>query len=346
MNIRQQLSTRLNAEIARKDSNPIRIAHQTNLSVDVINGYLEGNREIQFNELRPICNALSIGLMWLISPNYKKSHLIFRALKDQDKAQASQIENAFLILCDLLPQVKKIKSPALNLSENDPAIIQAEINGVLKNLRTQYSSVEDFYLSAGLSLLPVGAGNNGFDAFIMNSGNRSVVCVNRDKAPARIHFSLLHEAAHFLWHREKDIPVDFSILESYEKISEKDLPEYVANKFAQQYIFPLEEVEKLSRNWKHIPNVSDLIADRRTSPDVLAFAVFDYLKLANKPVQYLQIKDEIKNQAGSGWGRDKSILGFIEDQGQILKSTIYHARDEFSDAVWSDLKTAWELSID
>lgn len=345
MNVRQQLSDRLRAEIARKDSNPNRIASQTRQPVDVINGYLEGSREIQFAELRPICDALKIELMRLLSPNFKKSHLTFRALQDQDKAKASQIENAFLILSDLIPQAKKIQAPALNLTENDPAMIQTEINSVLKQLRSQYSSVESFFLSAKLPILPISAGENGFDAFIMNEGRKAVVCVNRDKAPARIHFSLLHEIAHFLWHRERDIPVDFSIIDSYGKINESDIPEYVANKFAQQYIFPMEEIEKLAREWKNIANVSNMIAERRTTPDVLAFAICDFLKLSGKSVQYTQVRDEIKSQAGQGWGKDNSIMAFIEDQGQILKNTIHQARDEFSDVVWSEITSAWELNV-
>lgn len=349
MNIRSELSVRLQSEIKRKCANPARIANQANQSIEVVEGYLKGNREIQFNELRPICDSLKIGLMWLLSPNYKKSHLIFRALADQDLAKVSRIENTFLVIGSILPQLKKFSAPKLNISENDPAMLQAEINGVLSDLREKYPNVEDLYIATGLPILPVSAGENGFDAFIMNSGKFSVVCVNRDKAPARIHFSLLHEMAHFLLHKEQDVPVDMAIFESYRKqdiISEANIPEYVANKFAQQFIFSLKEMESLALSWKTIPNVADLIAERRTTPDVFAFAIYDYLKFSPKPVQLEQIRSALKDQAGTGWGRDRTVLDFVEQRGRELKNTLQQNREEFSDSVWSEIKVAWELSID
>ncbi len=350
MNIRSELSVRLQSEIKRKCANPARIANQANQSIEVVEGYLKGNREIQFDELRPICESLKIGLMWLLSPNYKKSHLIFRALADQDLAKVSRIENTFLVIGSILPQAKKFPAPKLNVSENDPAMLQAEINGALSDLREKYPKVEDLYIATGLPILAVSAGENGFDAFIMNFGKLSVVCVNRDKPPARIHFSLLHEMAHFLWHKEQDVPVDMAIFENYGKqdiISEGNIPEYVANKFAQQYIFSLKETESLARNWRAIPNVADLIIDHRTTPDVLAFAIHDYLKFSSKSVQFSQIRDELKARAGiTSWGGDKSIMDFIEQRGNELKNTLYQNREEFSDSVWSEINAAWELNID
>jgi Zn-dependent peptidase ImmA (M78 family) len=346
MNIRSELSVRLQSEIKRKCTNSARISNQANQSIEVVEGYLKGNREIQFDELRPICESLKIGLMWLLSPNYKQSHLIFRALADQDLAKVSRIENAFLVIGSILPQVKKFAAPKLNISENDPAMLQAEINGALSDLREKHPKVEDLYIATGLHILPLSTGENGFDAFIMNSGKSSVVCVNRDKPPARIHFSLLHELAHFLWHREQDVPVDMSIIESYGNIAEGNIPEYVANKFAQQFIFPLKEMESLASSWKNIPNVTDLIAERRTTPDVLAFAIHDYLKFSPKHVQFEQIRDALKVQAGTGWGRDSTVLDFIEQRGNELKNILHQNREEFSDSVWTEIKAAWELSIE
>jgi Zn-dependent peptidase ImmA (M78 family) len=349
MNIRDELSVRLQSEIKRKGTNSERISYQTKQPIDVIDGYLTGNREIQFDELRPICESLRIALMWLLSPNYQQSHLIFRALEDQDLAKVSRIENAFLIIGSLLPKVKNFSVPRLDISQNDPAMLQAEINGALSNIRQTYPKVEDLYLATGLPILPVSAGENGFDAFIMTFGKSSVVCVNRDKPPARIHFSLLHEMAHFLWHKGQDVPVDMAIFESCGKqdiISESNIPEYIANKFAQQYIFSWKETESLAPIWKSIPNIADLLAERRTTPDVLAFAIYDYMKLSPRPVQFEQIRSALRDKAGVGWGRDRTVLDFVEQRGRELKSALYQNREEFSDSVWAEIKAAWELSID
>jgi Zn-dependent peptidase ImmA (M78 family) len=354
-------------EISRKCTTPIRIANQTNLPKEVVEDYLKSDREIQFDELRPICDSLKIGLMWLLSPNYKPSHLTFRALADQDLTKVSRIENAFLIIGNVLPQIKKFSAPKLNISEKDPAMLQAEINGAVSDLRQKYPTVEALYNMAGLPILSVSAGANGFDAFIMNSGKSSVVCVNKDKSPARIHFSLLHEMAHFLWHREQDIPVDVFI-EGYfnnDLIAENNIPEYVANKFAQQFIFSLKEMESIAPKWKTISNIyiSELIAERRTTIDVLAFAIYDYLKFTSKPVNFLQIRDAIKANASirlessdrtigfintktTGYNQDTTILEFIEQRGNELKKVIHDNKEEFSDSVWSEIEIAWELGID
>lgn len=346
MNIRSELSVRLGSEITRKNSNPVRISERTNQPIEVVQGYLDGNREIKFDELRPICESMNIGLMWLLSPNYKKSHLIFRSIGDLDLNRVSRIENAFLVIGSILPIVDKFPAPQLNTSENDTGMLLAEINAVLSTLRQNYSTVEDLYESTHLPILPVSAGEKGFDAFIMNSGKHSVVCVNRNKPPARILFSLLHEMAHFLWHRETDVQVDVSLFEANENISVANIPEYVANKFAQQFIFHLNEVKDFARNWRAIPNIAQIISERRTTPDVLAFAIHDYLKLINKPTQYAQIRDELKAQAGTGWGSDKSILNFIEQRGNELKQIIKKNREEFSESVWLEINDAWELDID
>lgn len=351
MNIRSELSARLKMEMGRKGVTPLKISQHTRLSKTVIDDYLNAGREIQFDELRPICESLNIGLMWLLSADYKPSHLTFRALPEQDLTKVSRIENAFLVISSLLPPVKPEKSFSFStphFSERDTAMLQAGINQVVSSLRNSYPTVEDLYRAVRLPILPVSAGENGFDAFIMNAGMTDVVCVNRDKAPARIHFSLLHELAHFLFHRGQDVPVDMFI-EGYfnsNVIAKDAVPEYIANKFAQQFIFSLQEIVTIAPKWKNVPNVASLIAERRTTPDVLAFAIFDYLQLSSRPVSFSDIRNTIKDSAGSGWGRDQSIVEFIEQQGRELKRIIFEKKEEFSDSVWAEIKIAWEIKID
>ena len=347
MNIRSELSARLQSEIKRKCTTAIKISNKAKLPKEIVEDYLRANREIQFDELRPICDSLEISLMWLLSPNYKPSHLTFRALADQDLTKVSKIENAFLIVSNLLPPVKKFSTPRLNTSEKDTAMLQAEINGAVVNLRQTYPTVESLYNATGLPILPVSAGTQGFDAFIMNTGKISIVCVNKDKTPARIHFSLLHEMAHFLWHREQDVPIDMSILENYfsnNSIAEDAIPEYIANKFAQQFLFSLKEMETITSKWQSLTNVSELITERRTTVDVLAFAIHDYLKLTPKPVQFAQIRENLKSKLIDN-NQDKTILEFIEQRGNELKTVLYVNREEFSDSVWAEIKTAWELNV-
>jgi Zn-dependent peptidase ImmA (M78 family) len=348
MDIRKQISVRLQTEMSRKCCTISRIASKAGLSNAIVEGYIKADREINFEELRPICEALKTTLMWLLSSNYKQSHLTFRALSDQNLAKVSQIENTFLILHSILPQPIVGSIPRLNIYDSNQGMIQAEINSIIQEIKKKHANVESVYSDLHLPLLPISSGEDGFDAFIMNAGKSSVVCINRDKPPARIHFSLLHELAHFFWHRDKSVPVDVSIEGSFgnDQLSEECIPEYVANKFAQQFLFSINEIQTIAPSWQNLPDAFNLVAERRTTPDVLAFAIFDYLKLTSKPVSFVVVRDFIKENIGAGWGADRTVIQYVENSGEELRNVIYKHRDLFSDSVWNEIKNAWELSID
>ncbi len=349
MDIRKELSKRLDAEAKRKGFDSSKIASLANLPSEIVNDYFEGKKEIKFEELRPICDTLNVGLMWLLSADYQPSHLLFRALPNQDLTKVSQIENAFLIVNDILPPIKKNAIPVLNIEEKDQAMLQSTIDKIVLTLRNQYSTVEKLYLAFGIGILPVSAGDNGFDAFIMNFGKVSIVCINRNKPPARIHFSLLHEIAHYFWHKNQDIPVDnFDdiYLNPQKNISDKNMPEFIANKFAQQFIFPMKEIEFIAPKWERESSetIYKWIVENRTSPEVLSFAIFDNLKFRpNKIPLITTIIEGIKNKAGIGLGKDRTVIDFIEKQGVELKQSIYKNKEKFSDNVWAKISTTWEL---
>jgi hypothetical protein len=123
------------------------------------------------------------------------------------------------------------------------------------------------------------------------------------------------------------------------------MPEFIANKFAQQFIFPMQEMESIAPKWERESNetIYNFIAERRTTPEVLSFAIFDNLKFRPKIPLITTIIGGIKNKAGTGWGRDRTIIDFIEKKGVELKQSIHKNKEEFSDKVWTKINATWEL---
>jgi hypothetical protein len=303
--------------------------------------------------------------MNLLSPSFHAPRLQYRLAPPKDRRRASAIENAFVLLADFLPTPKRVPTvnnvsedetdilptpkrvPTVNNvseDETDIAYLLTTIRFSVEALRDRLPTVESLYEAAGLPLLPVSAGSDGFDAFLLSVGKRAVVCVNRDKPPARIHFSILHEMAHYLFHRDRDIPLDILGEDYYaDNIRPEVIPEYVANKFAQQYLIPFDLAEEIAAHRKLPEDIHCLIAKHRTTPEVLANAVFDCARLRPRAPRYSEISQEIKRAAGTGWGSDRSVVEFIETAGSTLRQAATKAREEFSREVWRDIDAAWEL---
>jgi hypothetical protein len=347
--VRETIASRLKQEMARKGVNPLLLARESELSIEKVQSYLSGTREIKFDELRPICDVLSLRLMRLIGPDFAAPKLQFRNAGAKDRAIASAIENAFLLVADLLPKPRRLPGcNNFNDGQSDIGMLLAEIKALVEDLRGKYPSVESLYKAIKLPILPIHAGEDAFDAFLMSVKSHATVCINADKPPIRIHFSLLHEAAHFILHENQEIPIDILPKNLYsDSIEKADKPEYVANKFAQLYLISFADAEQKAWNWRNLENQTDYLADRRTGPDVLTNALYDVLRLRDKNVRYNDIRAAVSDASPAGYGRGAtSILDFIESQGKLLKEHIRAERKSFSDAVWSDIACAWEITHD
>ena len=70
MELRTVIAGRLKQEMHRKGFTSDRLARAAQLAPPIVEGYLSGNRELQFSELRPLCDALMLRLMRLLSARW------------------------------------------------------------------------------------------------------------------------------------------------------------------------------------------------------------------------------------------------------------------------------------
>ncbi len=345
-NIRRVVAERLGTEMQRKGLNSATIAHDAAIPQQILSDYLAGQREINFSELRPICDALSIRLMRLLEPQYERPLLQYRSTGSRDRSRVAKLENVFLTVAHLLPRSKLIPSPPIDDSQRDFSWLLTMVNRAVEELRPKYPAVEALYQAAGLHVLPISAGDQSFDAFLMRVKDRAVVCVNLSKPTTRIHFSLLHEIAHYLFHQKQEVPIDFLPTGLYDDtISPEVVPEFVANKFAQFYLVPFADAERMANGRDQQGDVAEYLNSHRASDDVLVNAIYDICRIRpGKKPRYQDLKDAVSTAAGSEWGGDQSLRQFLAEQGAALRKLVADNRDEFSDAVWETVASGWEIN--
>lgn len=344
LNIRQKIAERLTKEMTRKGISKDQIISGSRLSPDIIDAYFAGGREIDFSELKKICGVLFLDVMWLIGGNYQTSHLQYRQSKSKDREIASKIENTFLIVKDSLPDVKRIAAPKIDCTQNDTAWLLSHVKKSVETVQMQFSTVEEIIAAANIPVLDIHAGEESFDAFFMTSGKKAVICVNLDKPTIRIHFSLLHEVAHFLFDTDKEVPVDvFASGLYYDTISPESMPEYIANKFAQFFLVPFDDALNFSKNWQNLTGIEDYINCKRTGTDVLVNAIHDVLRMGSTPPRYASVKDAVNAAAPGQWGGDRTLREFLRECGTLLRKKLVASKGEYSDEVWNSIKEVWEI---
>ncbi len=348
MNVRSEVAKRLQTEMVRKGFLASTLAQEASVPQTTIDEYLRGAREISFTELRPICEALTLRLMWLLAPHYERPLLQYRVTSGQkrDRSRVGEIENVFLTIASLLPKTRDIPTTPLDDSYNDVPYLLAAVNKVVEFHRAEHPTVESIYTSIGLPVLPISAGKDSFDAFLMRTKHHAMVCVNVSQPINRIHFSLLHEIAHYLYHRNQEVPIDFLRNDLYEQnIPDEAKPEFIANKFAQLYLVPFKEAERLASKWPALPNISLFLQEHRTSARVLAHAMRDIwtCRHTNKTPNFKVLADTIATSAGNAGCEDTRLTDFLVDQKNTLRSRLSENRDKFSDDVWELVWCGWDM---
>lgn len=344
MALRRAIAERLQREMQRKGFTPERLAQAAHISRSVVEGYLGGSRELQFSELRPLCDVLTLRLMRLLSANFANAQLQYRQTGGRDRERAAAIENAFLAVTDWLPAPRRLPTVPLDDDQDDIAWLLAAVQRVVDPLLRQYPTVEALYRAAALPVLPVHAGDESFDAFLMRAEAKAVVCVNLDKSTVRIHFSLLHEMAHYLFHAATDLPIDVLPSSLYDdRVNAEVRPEYIANKFAQFFLVPFDEAKKMALHWPRFDVPGDYLTQRRTSPQVVANAIYDLLRIKPGPTpQYAEVKARVE-AAVNRYGGDSDLRVFLEQERQTLRARLVTHRDEFADEVWASVGKAWDI---
>lgn len=282
INIRKEIASRFKYELDRRNLSPAKVSSLVGLPDSVIESYLSGIREISFAEVTTICSGLGINPVRLVySESYPTSRLAFRNAVSEAQKLAATVEDVFLLIKEFLPKpdLPGMKRTYNTAYERDHIIIEAA--GVTEKIRQHLRTPEDFITRYSIPIFPIMSDNADFDAFVMSDGERFTICVNTSKPPQRIRFSLAHEIAHILYDRNTELPIDTLLTNLYwkRKISESEVPEFFAYKFAQFYLIPHDAVFHIAKAWPNLDlgACQRLIDEGRTSKDVLVNAIFDML---------------------------------------------------------------------
>lgn len=346
MDVRREIGDRLRAEIARKGLNESSLADLARVSPKEIAAYLEGRKEILFAELNPICAALDISVMRLLSRPRSNVRISYRKTFPTAKTTVARAEDIFLWVKEYLPRFRKcsVSLPKID-AISDAYMLIAEINSFVTQLKNKAASIEAWYemLGIGVAVFREDRETQGPpipDGLCLSDDLQTLVFIKLDCPDVRLQFTLLHELWHALCDRNRDIPADYLPAELYDdEVSDETKPEFCANKFAQFWTIPFEDAEKVARkitspSGLSRQDVEDVLRDTGGSPQVLANAVYDIIRfMPGRKQSFSTIRDEISALA-TNWSGNPSIRSFVSVKADNLSAEILNHRDEFGDHAW------------
>lgn len=347
MDVRQEIGKRLQAEMNRKGLEEPDLVKRAGLSPDCVSGYLYGRKEILFDELTPICSALNIPIMRLLTRSQPSPvRIAYRRTTQADRKAVAQAEDVFLWIEEFLPMFCRPSVELPNIDAiTDAQMLIAEVNAFVNRLKSHNSLLDYWYNTLGITLaghrqVDVDPSGRKLDGLCLSDKQHTLVLVNTECPDVRLRFTLLHELWHAVCDRNRDVPADHLPRELYDDdLSEEIKPEFCANKFAQFWIIPFEIAEqvadKINRSQRlTTQDVAEALQDTGGSPDVLANAVYDVMRYrGNKKRPFASIRDEIHSVA-LNWSGDHSTRNFVELKTQELHKQLQGQRDSFGDHAW------------
>jgi hypothetical protein len=309
------------------------------LAPNIIQSYIKGERQPDLNEIRALCTALDINMVRLISSGYCRSNLMFRQAKPKQRRFARLVEEAFLAIREYLPPVTT--PPGLPVWNPGPTRDFFELIIAVGNYLEgfPYKKLEDFLKAANISLIGITPPNDvDFDAFLISADTHCAICLNATKPSVRLHFSILHELAHFLFDRKTGVEIDQFPTNLYDdEIDFKTQPEFIANKFAQFYLIcPYTWAMEKARHWPRFDfdEAQNILNIARTSPAVMVNAIVDFLRNERYDEDrnpsfalYKEVQDKLKTLSS---GDAQFIDDILHNHRIVLKDALERNKKTFT----------------
>ncbi len=262
------------------------IANKAKINKKKLERYLDGNTEIKITEILSICESIGVNAVrFLYSKEYPKPKLSFRNADFDVQYLASQIEDSFITLRNAYPKINPTVYQEFERNVKDTgfdAVIIAAAESA-KLVRKKFSTPEDFIIKNNIPVFPIKASSNGFDGFLISVGQHQAICVNENKPPHRIRFTLCHEISHLLYDQNINVPIDTFFSHLYRDTYNPDeIPEFFAYKFAQFYLLPFSALKRhVISKWPNLDNekLQMLLEKRGASVEVLINVLFDIIRL-------------------------------------------------------------------
>ncbi len=345
MEIRAEIGRRLRAEMNRKGVDLPDLIQHAGISGDLVSRYLDGTTEIRFAELRPLCEALEIPIMRLLTRSQPSPvKVAYRRTPQADRKTVARAEDVFLWLEEFLPPYKRPSVPLPEVENvTDARMLIAEVNAFVAQMKAVNPSLAYWYRTLGIAVAgkdwpnsPVFAEQQALDGMCLSSDRHTLALVNTGYPNVRLQFTLLHELWHSICDRKLELPADRLPDGLYDQyLSAESRPEFCANKFAQFWMIPFDTAEILARKLcSRISitrsDVEEALQGTGASPEVLANAVYDVLRysLVRRNYSYTDIRSDIQGVAAEYSG-DPTIRTFLQEETRKLSDIIRDNLDCF-----------------
>ncbi|MBF0137005.1 MAG: ImmA/IrrE family metallo-endopeptidase [Magnetococcales bacterium] len=349
MNVRMEFGKRLSHELKRRGFDKGRMPPDLSLDVAILQEYQNGKRKVNLSEIGNICKNLGINPVYFISSNYSYPTLSFRNAKKEHVEFALKIEDAVLTIQDCFPDfcVPDIEIP--KFIEKDFFDIIDHVVSFLD--RFKFSNVESLLGMMKIMILPIRPpADIDYDAFLVITKSKGVICLNPNKPPVRQHFSILYELAHFIFDREKGFGIDVLPNNLYnDRIEYKFQPEFIANKFAQYFLVPAHWAIKASYAWPmfHAEEAQKILNERKTSPQVMVNALCDQLRRLRSGADssfllYREIGEKL-NSCVLTSGDASFIKTVISQHAQEIKKCLLKNQGKYSSEIFAQIMYVLQL---
>jgi hypothetical protein len=347
------LKSRLRGEIERRGRSRDELASSTRIPRDRITRTVYGRQEISLEDLELLCHALRVNSFWILDPDYKPCRTIFRNLSPEALSEAQDAENVFTTLSEYLPEPAQLDVPHLDTSDRHYSSLLRRIREAARKFRSSMSKCSvnpddplDIFSKLQLLVFPVRS--RAFEAFLMATGDTFALAVSDHYHQHRVRFSLFHELAHYLFHRDHVFPVE-NFDDTYRpkyyarQIPEQDVAEFVANKFAEFMIIPPGQVEHLwtlaswDLNKLDVQAVQTVLRCRDTSVNVLAHCLYDALRVHGESVDYQRILNFLSTGISTP-PAERWTNNFFGYQRNRLNRILQENRDDFSEEALSYIR--------
>lgn len=344
MNFYKKIGNRLNQEAHRSGLTPEIIAEDIGTDVKSIKNLLLGEHGFSIELVGKVCSSMGINPFWVLSKEYSPSKVHFRNLNSAGRVSARKVEQAFYLIAEYLPVPEMINIDHPDRSFPEQSIRSAQISKISESIREVGNTPEEIFRRINLPVIPLNADN--FDAFLLRTGNKYAVCINSNTPPVRIIFSMLHELAHFLFHRDVEVsPYDYKSYRRFSKyLTEDESVEFESDKFAQHFLVPYRQADRWAVQYPNVDpdDLQTVVDNSRTSLDVLAFAIHDQLMFRNKDVRPTEVKGHLE-QLGIKHGPAGNVHIFLNEQKGLIRNIVYSHRDDFSDNIYDNLLHSLDL---
>ncbi|QJB55506.1 ImmA/IrrE family metallo-endopeptidase [Pseudodesulfovibrio sp. zrk46] len=344
MNSRKVIADRLNFEFSKRNYSSHDVAKLCDIDEILVDNYLNAKAELKVSELKEICSCLNFNFLYLLKSNYQPTSVSFRNIDSEAKTFASGIENAFHIVKELIPNINESKiKPQKNYPTEWLELIVIARNHV-NAVKKEYNNS----LSWACTMLNVtfftSKSDIDVDGFYLTDNSKNAIYINTNYPPCRIRFTIAHELSHLLFDHDAAVSSDNLKFNPYSKnIDKKDIPEFLATKFAQFFLIPFEKANRWAMQWPNNIDLDDVqrtIFENKTSVDVAINALYDLLYISGKTEQYKNIKEKLSHLYSSS---DDDILTLLKRNKQRFSNIISDNKDSFSESVYSRIESELEL---